>query len=55
MVFTPIRLVTSNHQKKQSEECVFCNLALKIVPCCQKYTPLDCLFSDFAHWDAEEV
>jgi len=29
--------------KKQSEECVFINSALK-------YTPTDCFFGDFAHW-----
>jgi len=21
------------------------------VPCCQKYTPTDCFFGDFAHWE----
>jgi len=39
--------------KNSLKKCVFVNSALKIqntVPYCQKYTPTDCVFGDFAHW-----
>jgi len=32
--------------KKTLKKCVFVNT----VPYCQKYTPTDCLFGEFAHW-----
>jgi len=25
------------------------------VPYCQKYTPTDCFFGDFAHWEEDPV
>jgi len=34
--------------KNSLKECVFVNSALK---CCQKYTPTNCFFGDFARWD----
>jgi len=24
------------------------------VPCCQKYTPIDCFFGDFTHWEPKD-
>jgi len=36
--------------KKQSEEVHFVNSALKIQGMCQKYTPTDCFFGDFAYF-----
>jgi len=35
-----------NHQKS-----VFVNSVLKTHANCQKYTPPDCFFGDFAHWN----
>jgi len=41
-----------NRQKKtvcSLKECVFVNSALKI------YTPTDCFFGDFAHWESSSA
>jgi len=35
--------------KNSLKECDFVNSALKI------YTPTDCFFGDFAHWDVDKL
>jgi len=44
--------------KIQSEGVRFCEFGTKntmLVPCCQKYTPTDCFFGRFAHWEGFEI
>jgi len=40
----------ANLPQKQSEGVRFLLIGTHTVPYCQKHTPTDCFFGDFAHW-----
>jgi len=41
-------------QKNSLKECVFVNSTLKI-QCHIVYTPTDCFFGNFSHWERKEI
>jgi len=52
LLFIPVDKIA---QKNSLKEFVFVNSVLKIQPCYQKYTPTDCFFGDFSHWDTTNL
>jgi len=50
MIFKKYTSQWAKSPKQQSEGVRFVNSVLKML-CCKKYTPADCFFGDFAHWN----